>query len=133
MLAQLAVVFEHVSARALVGGKICVQDFAQRGARDIERRAFDVALDVARESYRRHPDMRHFTQTVRDNESEAGSFLIIHLIDGTYELFRHFYAVPKARDRNGVEVGGGARRGRLDPRHVEQPASPRTSAWRPIT
>lgn len=29
----------------------------------------------------------------------------IHLIDGTYELFRHFYAVPHARDANGREVG----------------------------
>lgn len=29
----------------------------------------------------------------------------IHLIDGTYELFRHFYAVPHARDRQGREVG----------------------------
>src|SRR5450631_525254 len=27
-----------------------------------------------------------------------------HLIDGTYELFRHFYALPSARDRNGREV-----------------------------
>jgi 5'-3' exonuclease len=29
----------------------------------------------------------------------------VHLIDGTYELFRHYYAVPKARDANGQEVG----------------------------
>ena len=29
----------------------------------------------------------------------------VHLIDGTYELFRHFYAVPSARDANGAEVG----------------------------
>jgi 5'-3' exonuclease len=29
----------------------------------------------------------------------------IHLIDGTYELFRHFFAVPSARDTNGREVG----------------------------
>lgn len=29
----------------------------------------------------------------------------IHLIDGTYELFRHFYAVPSAGDRDGREVG----------------------------
>ena len=29
----------------------------------------------------------------------------IHLIDGTYELFRHFYAVPSARDEQGREVG----------------------------
>jgi 5'-3' exonuclease len=29
----------------------------------------------------------------------------VHLIDGTYELFRHYYAVPSARDANGDEVG----------------------------
>jgi 5'-3' exonuclease len=29
----------------------------------------------------------------------------VHLIDGTYELFRHFYAVPAAQDANGREVG----------------------------
>ncbi len=29
----------------------------------------------------------------------------VYLIDGTYELFRHFYAVPSARDRDGREVG----------------------------
>jgi 5'-3' exonuclease len=29
----------------------------------------------------------------------------VHLIDGTYELFRHFFAVPAARDVNGQEVG----------------------------
>ena len=28
----------------------------------------------------------------------------IHLIDGTYELFRHYYALPSARDRDGHEV-----------------------------
>ena len=28
----------------------------------------------------------------------------VHLIDGTYELFRHFYALPSARDRDGREV-----------------------------
>lgn len=31
--------------------------------------------------------------------------LIIHLIDGTYELFRHYYGVPKSQDSGGVEVG----------------------------
>jgi 5'-3' exonuclease len=30
--------------------------------------------------------------------------LDIHLIDGTYELFRHYYALPSARDRDGREV-----------------------------
>ena len=29
----------------------------------------------------------------------------VYLIDGTYELFRHYYAVPSARDRDGREVG----------------------------
>jgi 5'-3' exonuclease len=29
----------------------------------------------------------------------------VYLIDGTYELFRHFYAVPSARDGEGREVG----------------------------
>jgi 5'-3' exonuclease len=31
--------------------------------------------------------------------------LDVHLIDGTYELFRHFYAVPGARDADGQEIG----------------------------
>ena len=29
----------------------------------------------------------------------------VHLIDGTYELFRHFFAVPPTADRDGNEVG----------------------------
>jgi 5'-3' exonuclease len=29
----------------------------------------------------------------------------VYLVDGTYELFRHFYAVPSARDSDGREVG----------------------------
>lgn len=29
----------------------------------------------------------------------------IHLVDGTYELFRHYYALPSARDAEGQEVG----------------------------
>jgi 5'-3' exonuclease len=47
--------------------------------------------------------------------------VIVHLIDGTYELFRHFYAVPPARDKNGVEVAAvrgviGSLRGMLNSR-----------------
>jgi 5'-3' exonuclease len=30
--------------------------------------------------------------------------LDVHLIDGTYELFRHFYALPSAKDPDGCEV-----------------------------
>jgi 5'-3' exonuclease len=29
----------------------------------------------------------------------------VHLVDGTYELFRHYYAAPKVRDAQGREVG----------------------------
>src|SRR5881394_3530168 len=29
----------------------------------------------------------------------------VYLVDGTYELFRHYYAVPSARDKQGREVG----------------------------
>ena len=29
----------------------------------------------------------------------------VHLVDGTYELFRHFFAVPPSRDENGQEIG----------------------------
>src|SRR5256885_5717568 len=29
----------------------------------------------------------------------------IHLVDGTYELFRHFFAVPALADVNGQEIG----------------------------
>jgi hypothetical protein len=28
----------------------------------------------------------------------------IHLTDGTYELFRYFYAVPSAQDTRGQEI-----------------------------
>lgn len=31
--------------------------------------------------------------------------MVVHLIDGTYELFRHFFAVPAAADVNGQEIG----------------------------
>ena len=31
--------------------------------------------------------------------------MIVHLVDGTYELFRHYYAVPSARDAGGAEIG----------------------------
>jgi len=47
--------------------------------------------------------------------------VIIHLIDGTFELFRHYYAVPKAQDKTGVEVAAvrgvlGSIRGMLNSR-----------------
>ena len=30
--------------------------------------------------------------------------MIVHVVDGTYELFRHYYAIPSARDEHGREV-----------------------------
>src|SRR5277367_943742 len=30
--------------------------------------------------------------------------LEVYLVDGTYELFRHYYALPSARDQDGCEV-----------------------------
>jgi 5'-3' exonuclease len=33
-----------------------------------------------------------------------GARLEVHLIDGTYELFRHYYALPSSRDAQGREV-----------------------------
>src|SRR6516165_10900892 len=31
--------------------------------------------------------------------------MVIYVIDGTYELFRYFYAVPSAKDTRGQEIG----------------------------
>ena len=28
----------------------------------------------------------------------------VHLVDGTYELFRHYFAVPPGQDKNGLEI-----------------------------
>lgn len=47
--------------------------------------------------------------------------MIVHLIDGTYELFRHFYALPQAQDKDGVEIAAvrgviGSIRGMLNSR-----------------
>src|SRR5262249_9139180 len=43
----------------------------------------------------RYTDLSDYTRTEMD----------VHVVDGTYELFRYFYAVPPARDANGREVG----------------------------
>jgi len=42
----------------------------------------------------------------RDRELHfvRGPNLNVHLIDGTYELFRHYYALPSAKDATGREV-----------------------------
>jgi 5'-3' exonuclease len=40
-----------------------------------------------------------------DDSELIQSPMQVHLIDGTYELFRHFFAVPSAKDANGQEIG----------------------------
>ena len=35
---------------------------------------------------------------------EREAALEVHLIDGTYELFRHYFALPSARDQSGHEI-----------------------------
>jgi hypothetical protein len=58
--------------------------------------------------------------------------LEIHLVDGTYELFRHYYALPSARDRDGREVA--AVRGVLaSVLGMIKGGGPRTSRLQPIT
>lgn len=38
-------------------------------------------------------------------QESLSSRMDVHLIDGTYELFRHFFAMPSAADVNGQEIG----------------------------
>src|SRR5207237_2264157 len=48
--------------------------------------------------------LNYWKQAVQSPHSHRGSNLEIPLIDGTYELFRHYYALPSAHDREGHEV-----------------------------
>jgi len=59
-------------------------------------------LSSVRLDSRTEPHQLITTRTVRLWWRRA---LVVHLIDGTYELFRHYYAVPSARDQDGHEVG----------------------------
>ena len=65
--------------------------------------------------------------------------LEVYLIDGTYELFRHFYALPSARDEDGREIaavrGVVASRAWDDDRRCDarRPWRPTTSSSRSAT
>ena len=48
--------------------------------------------------------MAHRLNRVRYHRHGYADRVRIHLIDGTYELFRHFYAMPSARNRDGEEI-----------------------------
>jgi len=43
--------------------------------------------------------------TTRQPSPKNCGLCVPYLIDGTYELFRHFFAIPSAKDTNGREVG----------------------------
>src|SRR3984957_6892380 len=43
--------------------------------------------------------------TTRQPSPKNCGLCVPSLIDGTYELFRHFFAIPSAKDTNGREVG----------------------------
>ena len=57
--------------------------------------------------------------------------MIIHLVDGTYELFRHFYGLRRVTTGNDRPYGGG-RCFADDPLRCSRTA-PRMLAWPPIT
>src|SRR3954463_2655145 len=70
-------------------------------------------MDVLHRPRRTHPlhrqDARHAERrTERHRQTERawreGKEIDVHLIDGTYEVFRHYYAMPSARDADGREV-----------------------------
>ena len=51
-------------------------------------------------------EIRYSTRPPRSDARRRYACLVdVHLVDGTFELFRHFYAVPSARDAGGQEVG----------------------------
>jgi len=49
-------------------------------------------------------ELQRSVRGVRQATWKTSPSMEIHLIDGTYELFRHFYALPSARDEHGREV-----------------------------
>ena len=42
--------------------------------------------------------------TTAKNRAKSDASIDVYLVDGTYELFRHFYAVPQSRDASGQEI-----------------------------
>jgi len=52
-----------------------------------------------------HSDPRKLVESVITTCSAEDEVVDVHLIDGTYELFRHFFAVPPAADVSGQEIG----------------------------
>jgi 5'-3' exonuclease len=55
--------------------------------------------------HRTSPVLKSLLNRITSLEKLDWSRMDVHLIDGTYELFRHFFAVPASADVNGQEVG----------------------------
>src|SRR5207244_4272518 len=57
-----------------------------------------------------HPETGYASDLAVDSDTTGhirlcwGRALEVYLVDGTYELFRHYYALPSARDQDGCEV-----------------------------
>src|SRR5260370_33937381 len=56
-------------------------------------------------SFGQVPKRRCTQATITSLSKSDRSHMDVHLIDGTYELFRHFFAVPSTADSNGQEIG----------------------------
>src|SRR5215472_10123791 len=41
---------------------------------------------------------------IKSPRQDCGDSMDVYLIDGTYELFRHYYALPSAKTKDGREV-----------------------------
>jgi 5'-3' exonuclease len=64
---------------------------------------FSVFRFVAR--LNRMAEMRVQRGIVYHHNAALTTFMDVYLIDGTYELFRHFFAVPSSTDAKGQEIG----------------------------
>src|SRR5207253_720887 len=87
-----------------------VMHLGRGGAR--RRRPTDIHSANDGQAHRRcrrvvGPDAGSGTVTLRRDRTIAGKWKLdmnVHLVDKTYELFRHYFAVPPGLDLNGLEI-----------------------------
>jgi len=51
------------------------------------------------------PRVGHLSCDLCAKSATLGAAMLLHLIDGTYELFRHYFAVPSSKTSDGAEIG----------------------------
>jgi 5'-3' exonuclease len=78
--------------------------WAQQGAGGL-RGSQDRASADDRVHRRRYAAEHRRDAAGRKPVPRYGGAMQVHLVDGTYELFRHYFAVPSHLDPGGVEVG----------------------------